>query len=47
MAIKDIDDLTRPLSDLVGEQGEKAARRKNRKKDKACIRQPFITNEVT
>jgi len=28
MAIKDIDDLTRPLSDLVGEQGEKAARRK-------------------
>jgi hypothetical protein len=28
MAIKDIDDLTRPLSDLVGEQGERAARRK-------------------
>ena len=28
MAIKDIEDLTRPLSDLVGEQGEKAARRK-------------------
>jgi hypothetical protein len=28
MAIKDINDLTRPLSDLVGEQGEKAARRK-------------------
>ena len=28
MAITDIDDLTRPLSDLVGEQGEKAARRK-------------------
>ena len=28
MAIEDIDNLTRPLSDLVGEQGEKAARRK-------------------
>ena len=28
MAITDIDDLTRPLSDLVGEQGEKAAKRK-------------------
>ena len=28
MAIEDIDNLTRPLSDLVGEQGEKAAKRK-------------------
>ena len=28
MAIEDIDNLTRPLSDLVGEQGERAARRK-------------------
>ena len=28
MAIKDIDDLIRPLSDLVGEQGERAAKRK-------------------
>ena len=28
MAIEDIDNLTKPLSDLVGEQGEKAARRK-------------------
>ena len=30
MAIEDIDKLTRPLSDLVGEQGEKAAKRKKR-----------------
>jgi len=28
MAIEDIDNLTRPLSDLVGEQGERAAKRK-------------------
>ena len=43
MAIEDIDNLTRPLSDLVGEQGERAARRKKQLPEERATRAAGMT----